>query len=126
MTADYARLLDPQIKAFIDATQSHYAHLGTDAPLSAQRAAYDAMCAQMRAPRPDGLSIEDMHLGKVPARRYGKGAATLLYFHGGGFVLGGLDSHDDICAEIAHRTGAQVIACGLPPRPGASLSGSPR
>ena len=27
-------------------------------------------------------------------------AATVLYFHGGGFILGGLDSHDDVCAEL--------------------------
>ena len=37
---------------------------------------------------------------------------VLLYLHGGGYVLGGLDSHDDICAEIAHLAGIAVIAVG--------------
>ena len=40
----------------------------------------------------------------LPLRRYrcaGAGdAGVLLYLHGGGFILGGLDSHDDVCAEL--------------------------
>lgn len=47
-------------------------------------------------------------------RRYtpagGAGRAALLYLHGGGFVLGGLDSHDDICAELSARAGVTVLA----------------
>lgn len=33
-----------------------------------------------------------------------------MYCHGGGFVLGGLDSHDDVCAEICAQTGYRVVA----------------
>jgi acetyl esterase/lipase len=36
----------------------------------------------------------------------------LLYLHGGGFVFGGLDSHDDICAEICDRARVVVVAVG--------------
>jgi acetyl esterase len=36
--------------------------------------------------------------------------AIVVYYHGGGFVLGGLDSHDDICAEICAGTGFDVIS----------------
>ncbi len=35
---------------------------------------------------------------------------TVVYMHGGGFLLGGLDSHDDVCAEIADRTGCKVVS----------------
>jgi acetyl esterase len=35
---------------------------------------------------------------------------VLLYLHGGGKVVGGLDSHDDICAELAERAGLIVVA----------------
>ncbi|MDD2058571.1 alpha/beta hydrolase [Pseudomonas sp. GD03860] len=35
---------------------------------------------------------------------------VLLYFHGGGYVVGGLDSHDGICAELAWRTPCAVLA----------------
>ena len=35
---------------------------------------------------------------------------TLLYFHGGGWISGGLDSHDAICATLAARGACRVIA----------------
>ena len=34
----------------------------------------------------------------------------VLYFHGGGFILGGLESHDDVCAELCARTGFEVVS----------------
>lgn len=35
---------------------------------------------------------------------------VLLYFHGGGYVVGSLESHDGICAELAWRTPCAVLA----------------
>ena len=35
---------------------------------------------------------------------------VLLYCHGGGFVYGNLDSHDNICRQIASRSGWAVLA----------------
>ncbi|HEY9163805.1 MAG TPA: alpha/beta hydrolase, partial [Magnetovibrio sp.] len=35
---------------------------------------------------------------------------TVLYFHGGGFVLGSLDSHDALCHHLCSQSGAQVLA----------------
>ncbi|MHC5351622.1 alpha/beta hydrolase [Metapseudomonas furukawaii] len=35
---------------------------------------------------------------------------VLLYFHGGGYVVGSLDSHDGVCAELAWRTPCAVLA----------------
>jgi len=34
----------------------------------------------------------------------------LLYFHGGGYVVGGLDSHDSLCRSLAYRTPCAVLA----------------
>ena len=34
----------------------------------------------------------------------------MLYLHGGGFVVGGLDSHDDVCAELCQRTGYELVS----------------
>jgi acetyl esterase len=53
--------------------------------------------------------------GEIPIRVYvpEPGAArrpAVVYFHGGGFVIGSLDSHDALCRFYAHRTGATVIA----------------
>jgi acetyl esterase len=33
-----------------------------------------------------------------------------LYFHAGGYVIGGLDSHDSLCRQIANRSGSIVVA----------------
>lgn len=35
---------------------------------------------------------------------------TILYAHGGGFIYGGLESHDSICRLLAKRTGLRVVA----------------
>ncbi len=52
--------------------------------------------------------------GIIPIRIYQAGTqpnpATILFFHGGGFVLNDLDSHDKICRRIARDNEAVVIA----------------
>ena len=36
--------------------------------------------------------------------------SALIYFHGGGFAFGDLDSHDSICRALAKRTPCIVLA----------------
>ncbi|MBX6372683.1 MAG: alpha/beta hydrolase [Acetobacteraceae bacterium] len=56
--------------------------------------------------------------GSIPLRLYrphgvagtGGGVPALVYFHGGGWVLGDLDSHDGVCRHLADRSGCVVIA----------------
>ena len=52
--------------------------------------------------------------GAVPVRLYTPPGAGpfpgIVYFHGGGFVIGDLDTHDPLCRQIAARTGAVVCA----------------
>lgn len=54
--------------------------------------------------------------GEIGARIYTPVAAgsaalpALVYFHGGGFVLGDLDTHDTLCRALAAETGCKVIA----------------
>ncbi|WP_347313495.1 alpha/beta hydrolase [Defluviimonas sp. SAOS-178_SWC] len=104
-------ITDPQILDFIARTEAAYPAEANGASAADNRRYYDAMCAVFRAPRPAGLPVEDRQLGGVPCRVYGaETPVAVLYIHGGGFVVGGLDSHDDVCAEIADATGLQVIA----------------
>ncbi len=44
------------------------------------------------------------------ARDDGPPLPVLLYFHGGGFVIGSLETHDSLCRQLALRSGAAVIA----------------
>jgi len=49
----------------------------------------------------------------LPARLYRPdeaSGAALVYFHGGGWVLGDLDSHDNLCRRLADGSGATVIS----------------
>mgnify|MGYP002280674724 CR=1 FL=1 len=55
--------------------------------------------------------------GAIPVRRYypvapaeGDCAPAIVYVHGGGFVLGNLDTHDRICRILAQRAGVPVVA----------------
>lgn len=52
--------------------------------------------------------------GPLKARLYdvddGGARPTLVYYHGGGFVFGDLDSHDALCRRLAHHGRIRVIA----------------
>jgi acetyl esterase len=57
--------------------------------------------------------------GAVPARVYRPGSPpqspaakppAAVFFHGGGWVLGGLDSHDTLCRELATQAGVVLVA----------------
>jgi acetyl esterase len=52
--------------------------------------------------------------GKLKARHYapprGDGAPLLVYFHGGGFVFGDLDTHDSPCRVLCRHGGMHVLA----------------
>lgn len=112
MTPDYRQIIDAETWAFIERTHGFYPADTATRTVAEQRDLYDAMCRAFRAPRPDSVTVTDLRVGPVPVRDYrlGGGAARVLFFHGGGFTLGGLDSHDDICAEICARTGFDVTA----------------
>ncbi|SEH86618.1 acetyl esterase [Mycolicibacterium rutilum] len=52
-------------------------------------------------------------IGPIPARHYATAAPDaplLVFFHGGGFVLGDLDSHDDLCRLICRDAAVHVLA----------------
>lgn len=108
---------DPEILSFIDKVNGFYPSDAVNFSVTDQRYWYDRMAEHFRQPRPASVGVENFGLdgpvGMVPARRYwpsDPGGARVVYFHGGGFVVGGLESHDDVCAEIAHRAGVEVVS----------------
>lgn len=61
--------------------------------------------------------VRDLTVAGRPARHYLPSAPAvadpgplLVYFHGGGFIEGGLDSHDAACRRLAERSGVPVVA----------------
>ncbi|MGI9522617.1 MAG: alpha/beta hydrolase [Hyphomicrobiaceae bacterium] len=51
-----------------------------------------------------------MRLYRSVTRQRDRTQPALVYFHGGGWVLGDLDSHDGVCREIANRTAIAVVS----------------
>ena len=57
-------------------------------------------------PEPIGRQSSDRVYSPVGA----DGQPILVFYHGGGFRLGGLDSYDPICRDLAARSGAIVVS----------------
>ncbi len=85
---------------------------------AAARAAYEAGAEVLDLPRARLPLVQNLLLpggdgAPRPARRYANSHAPqpgLLYLHGGGFVVGSLETHDSLCRQLALRSGRTVIA----------------
>jgi cation diffusion facilitator CzcD-associated flavoprotein CzcO/acetyl esterase/lipase len=88
-------------------------------PVEQARAFMDAM-GSARPPGPDVGSIDDGELpgaaGPIPYRRYVPATPDphpiVVYFHGGGWVLGGPDSDDPFCRDVCVKSDAVVVSVG--------------
>lgn len=88
--------------------------------MSAQqaRAAYAQAAEVLDLPRAPLHEVRELRLpggggSLLAARLYRPGDAargTLLYLHGGGFTIGGLETHDSLCRQLALHSGAAVVA----------------
>jgi acetyl esterase len=91
--------------------------LHTLAPAEA-RAAYEAGANVLEVPRADLARVQDLtipaHDGhSIPARLYAPSRdklPVLLYFHGGGFTIGSVATHDVLCREISRLAGCIVVS----------------
>lgn len=86
--------------------------------VEAARRAYTQGAEVLEPPRAPLPRVEDIALPvapslSLPARVYAPSTGRLpavLYLHGGGFVIGNLETHDSLCRQIALRSGAAVVA----------------
>lgn len=106
--------ISPELAAFVKKTESF---TSDDSSLAGLRQNYDRMCRAFTPAKPEDLQVEDLTLAGVGVRSYlptspvpADGWPCLLYMHGGGWVVGGLDSHDFICFELATALQVLVIA----------------
>lgn len=109
---NYEQLIDAETWDFIRATGEHYPENTVAFSIEDQRRIYDEMCRAFHQGYPEGVAAEDRDADNVSVRVYTAGdpTRTVVYYHGGGFVVGGLDSHDDVCAEICAMTGFRVVS----------------
>jgi len=82
---------------------------------AAMRAAEEAQVPPV-ADRLPLHAVEDLTAGQVPVRVYTPHEAAsyglLIYFHGGAFFLGSLETHDHIARSLAKETGLKVVSVG--------------
>jgi acetyl esterase len=116
MTTAYVRPDTEQFLAFLNAQTGP----GMDEmPLADARAMVLAMKHVADAERGEIAQVEELSipgpadpiLARLYDNRPGRDAGpVMVFFHGGGFVIGDLDSHDPYCAEAARQLDMPVIA----------------
>ena len=108
----YSQLRDPGIVAFLEEGERLYPENALSFTLEEQRAFYTKYCQHFAGKRPAGVAVLDFKVGGIACRRYTPPSpiGRLLYLHGGGFVVGGLESHDSICADLADQARVEVTA----------------
>ena len=112
--------LDPLLKAFLDqmAAQPQPKLWELEPP-----AAREAMVALMQLVGPKDVPIGKVANlaipspnGDIPARSYtpvaagGEPLPALIFFHGGGFVIGSVETHDGLCRMLANLSACRVIS----------------
>src|SRR5512145_2096476 len=121
--------LDPQARAVLErvarANVPPYSQLGAPAA----RALYRETRGKLAAAPPEVARVAELRAtgpaGDIPVRLYrplgscaDEGLPVLVYFHGGGFTIGDLDTHDVPCREFANLARCAVVSVDYRLAPG--------
>lgn len=104
--------LHPQSQAFLDATRD--APRWNELPVDESRRRFGQL-TELFGTGPELPSVTDHQIDdRIPVRIYRVDADEsrpgVMYFHGGGWVIGDLDSHDTVCRRLAVASDCTVIA----------------
>lgn len=121
----YAGRLAPGIAVYLARAEELFSHTSGELSTEEQRRAFTDLCRAFAGPHPKGLSVHDETVpgpfGDIAIRVYRPEVegltGGLVYFHGGGWVVGDLDSHDDHCAWMAATSGVVVVSVDYPLAP---------
>src|SRR3954468_16014853 len=112
--------VDPKVQALIEAMEGSFPPLDENISADDLRALIkEASHVITVAPEAVG-SVENRTIpgpiGDIPVRIYrprdgaGSTLPVVVFFHGGGWVVCDLDSHDDICRAITNASGCAVVS----------------
>ena len=109
------------MRRFVAEVDEIYASAPEDQEMSAQRRTYEKVARQFTRSRPKNIVVSDLivpsdEFSPIRIRVYkssdqppGK-APGIVFFHGGGFALGSIESHDCVAAEMALASSSIVIS----------------
>lgn len=116
---DAAPYVRPDVRGFLDFLNAQPGPALNELSLEEARASYVVMGQVAEAdPRPLAV-IRDLSCpgpgGAIPLRLYDaresrEPGPVVMFYHGGGFVIGDLDSHHALCTEIAAELDLPVVA----------------
>jgi acetyl esterase len=109
--------LDPQAQAFLDQIAALGGQPLSSMPVPIARQSMEMLASMNGAELPLASAVDRPipgPAGQIPVRVYTPtGTAPLpmlVYFHGGGWVLGSLGTHDGICRSLANGAGCVVVS----------------
>jgi acetyl esterase len=116
--------LHPDLEAFLELVEAGIASGARrlhEMPMAEARRQYDVSTLALDSPAMAVASVRPIRIpcrdgNEIDARLYApdvaagsSGLPALLYFHGGGYCVGSLDSHDSLCRAIAALTPCYVL-----------------
>jgi acetyl esterase len=109
--------LDPQAQAFLDQIAALGGQPLSSMPVPIARQSMEMLASMNGAEVPLGSAVDRTipgPAGQIPVRVYTPNGTApfplLVYFHGGGWVLGSLGTHDGICRALAAGAGCVVVS----------------
>jgi acetyl esterase len=112
--------LDPQARSYLDRLDELGVRPVEELTPEQAREQAEAGAPVLFGPKEDVGSVVDLEVEGVPVRLYTPECSPaavrelplLVYFHGGGWVVGSLETHDGVCRALANRTPCRVAAAG--------------
>lgn len=106
--------LDPQVATFLKALEADPRPGWETMPPPEARQLFKQF-EEFAIPREEVHDVEDLTIGgHVSARHYRPASDSplpvVVYFHGGGWVLGNIESHDSTCRRLANQSGCSVLS----------------
>src|SRR5579863_6297229 len=111
-------MVHPSLEPYVNAVRAEPASHPSLQSADERRAAYRATALNARGEPEAVASVSNVALAlegrTLGARLYvpidDEGKALVIYFHGGGFVVGDLDTHDALCRRISSDTRMRFLS----------------
>ena len=112
-------MLEPGIQKILDGMNALEGPPAHEVPVEQARAGHEQETEQLGGPGEEVGAVRDVEIagaaGPIPVRIYeplAPAAGVIAYFHGGGWVVGSIESFDTSCRALANASGAIVGSVG--------------